>query len=83
MLSTGHNLSFSLNAQDPRHLPVGPEFPPGCSDRMTTGPSAILHQQTGLSHKQIRARRRFTTVLRQSCLRTTVVNVSARTNAGL
>ncbi len=31
-------------AQDPRHLPVEPEFPPGCSDRMATGPSAMLHR---------------------------------------
>ena len=43
----------------------------------------MLRQQTGLSLRQIRARRRFTAVLRQSCLRTTViaVNVSSPRDA--
>ncbi len=31
----------------------------------------MLHRSTGLLHRQIRARRRFTAVLRQSRLRTT------------
>ena len=35
-----------------------------------SGPSAMLHQQTGSSHEQIPARQRFTAVFRQSCLHT-------------
>jgi hypothetical protein len=37
----------------------------------------MLHRSTGLSRRQIRARRRFTAVLRQSRLRTTVNLISA------
>jgi hypothetical protein len=49
----------------------------GVRTEMAAGPSAMLHRSTGLSRKQIRARRRFTTVLRQSRLRTTVGLISA------
>jgi len=57
--------------------PSNRSFLTGCSDRKAAGPSATLHRSTGLSRKQIRARRRFTTVLRQSRLRTTVCLISA------
>ncbi len=36
--------SLGLKAQGPRHLPVGPESLPGCSERKAAGPSAMLHR---------------------------------------
>ena len=57
--------------------PSNRSFLTGCSDRKAAGPSAMLHRSTGLSRKQIRARRRFTAVLRQSRLPTTVGLISA------
>ena len=36
--------SSGLKAQGPRHLPVGPESLPGCSDRKAAGPSAMLRR---------------------------------------
>ena len=41
---TGEAVLFGLKAQDPRLLPDEPESPPGCSDRIATGPSAMLHR---------------------------------------
>ena len=41
---TGEAVLFGLKAQDPRFLPDEPESPPGCSDRIATGPSAVLHR---------------------------------------
>ena len=58
--------------------PSNRSFLTGCSDSIAAGPSAMLHRSTGLSHRQIRARRRFTAVLRQSRLRTTVRNYPQR-----
>jgi hypothetical protein len=59
--------------ENPRHLPVEPESPPGCSGRTAAGPAAMFRRQSGSSRRQIHARRRFTAVLRQACLRTTVI----------
>ena len=52
--------------------PSNRSFLTGCSDSIAAGPSAMLHRSTGLSRRQIRARRRFTAVLRQSRLHTTL-----------
>src|SRR3974377_851177 len=58
---------------EPAPRSVGPESPPVCSDTKATGPSAIHRRQAGSSRKQIHARRRFTAVLHQLYLRTTVL----------
>ncbi len=39
--------------------PSNRSFLTGCSDSIAAGLSAMLHRSTGLSHRQIRARRRF------------------------
>ena len=44
MMSSLAHRERGPKVQDPRHLPVEPESPPGCSDRMATGPSAMLHR---------------------------------------